>query len=325
MLDLLRYYSSNIVRIAKSPNIVLKKPDPVQTNSIAHSEMPILVIKRNDPYAGLFSYIITAIGWIAYAEKKHYIPVIDMQNYPNPYLDDSLFGKVNPWEYYFEQPGNMTVEDAYQYDNVFISYPYPPFWPSDNIAFFKYRRLVMDRWKRYVQKYIHINSDVIELVDQTWKKKFRSAERVLGVKCRGTDYLAKKPEGHPVQPDIKTVMEKADEVCERYSIDKIFIATEDELIEQQFLARFKEKCIISDQIRRPYDGIHWITEMKSARENDAYLSGLEYLVTILMLARCDCFLSGMNSGAVGVFLFSNGFTYDYIWDLGRYPILHPTM
>lgn len=60
----------------------------------------------------MFSYFNTILGGIAYADKKGYIPVVDMKNYPNTYLFSDEVGRVNAWEYYFEQPGGMSLEES---------------------------------------------------------------------------------------------------------------------------------------------------------------------------------------------------------------------
>ena len=70
------------------------------------------IIRRHDPYVGLFSYFITILGGIAYADQNGYTPVVDMKNYPNAYLYDSEVKHVNAWEYYFTQPTSLSLEDA---------------------------------------------------------------------------------------------------------------------------------------------------------------------------------------------------------------------
>lgn len=67
-------------------------------------------IRRQNIDVGLFSNFIVFAGHIRYALSKHYIPVIDCQNYTNNYLDPKLLGKENSWEYYFKQPFGIGVD-----------------------------------------------------------------------------------------------------------------------------------------------------------------------------------------------------------------------
>ena len=80
------------------------------------------VIRRMDSYigCGLFSHVITTVGRIKYALDHNMIPVVDMMNYPNLYISKKELHKINPWEYYFEQPEGYTMEDVQHSKNVVL-------------------------------------------------------------------------------------------------------------------------------------------------------------------------------------------------------------
>ena len=59
------------------------------------------IIRRADNRTGLFSLFNTNLGHIYYAVQRGYIPVVDMMNYENCYLEESKMGVENAWEYYF--------------------------------------------------------------------------------------------------------------------------------------------------------------------------------------------------------------------------------
>ena len=61
-----------------------------------------------------------------------------------------------------------------------------------------------------------------------------------------------------------------------------------------------------------------VCNIKLARKNDAYLKGKEYLTTMVMLSKCDCILASVVSGTVGMAVFSDGWSYEHFYDLGRY-------
>jgi hypothetical protein len=50
------------------------------------------IVRRRDANCGLFSYFITMLGGIKYAVDHGYLPVVDMKNYPNTYLNKKYGG-----------------------------------------------------------------------------------------------------------------------------------------------------------------------------------------------------------------------------------------
>jgi len=62
------------------------------------------VIRRLNNW-GLMSILVMYTQYFQYAVKRNYIPVVDMCNVHNMYLNDEEIGKINAWDYFFEQPG----------------------------------------------------------------------------------------------------------------------------------------------------------------------------------------------------------------------------
>ncbi|MBR0290229.1 MAG: hypothetical protein IJQ82_14740, partial [Selenomonadaceae bacterium] len=90
----------------------IKKGDPDKpTNSI---------IRRLPDTTGLLARYRMVMGHVRYALSKGWLPVVDMQNYANPYLAPEKLGKENSWEYYFEQPLRIGLEEAYNGENVVL-------------------------------------------------------------------------------------------------------------------------------------------------------------------------------------------------------------
>ena len=79
------------------------------------------VIRRASCKVGLFSHVMTNMGLVKYALDRGYIPVIDMQNTKNTYLEPDQVGKVNAWEFYFEQPCGYSLRDIKKSKNVILS------------------------------------------------------------------------------------------------------------------------------------------------------------------------------------------------------------
>lgn len=275
------------------------------------------VIRRATCKVGLFSYVMTTIGQIEYAIKRGYIPVVDMQNNENTYLDKELVGKKNTWEYYFKQPCGYSLQDIRQCKNVILGnglitekseYPTSRIF-KDNEEF--------KRWYDICKKYVTVQDDIRKDVREKYESLF-GGERVLGVLCRGTDYVRLQPHGHPVQPTIEQMIEKAKDMKRECNCKWIYLATEDEQYYQAFLDQFGDELRVTEAKRCAEDGKFNINDISYDRENDRYLRGREYLMNVMLLSKCPCLLAGAVGGTYGAMLLSNGYEQRYIFDLGVY-------
>jgi hypothetical protein len=57
-------------------------------------------------------------------------------------------------------------------------------------------------------------------------------------------------------------------------------------------------------------------QSKSAQER--YVSGLEYLAAIEILANCNCFVGVRCGGTKAALILSEGFEYEFTFNLGLY-------
>ena len=63
---------------------------------------------------GLFAMYKHIISHVLYAQESGFIPIVDLQHYPNQYFKDGKAFKENTWEYYFEQPAGYSLKDIKQ-------------------------------------------------------------------------------------------------------------------------------------------------------------------------------------------------------------------
>ena len=271
------------------------------------------VIRRNSKSVGLFSYVLTALGHMKTAEERGYIPVVDMKNYVTPYLNKEH--PMNVWEYYFEQPAGYGLDSISRSRNVvFSSGEVPESFPD--YPMLESREEVL-MWRSLFHKYIRLNKETEEYIDSVQEKLFKE-ERILGVLCRGTDYQATKPKGHPIQPEVEQVIIKVATMMEERNCTKVYLATEVRKILQRFRDTFGDKLIFPDVELRPYNDGELITEIELKRKDDKRLKGLEYLTQIALLSRCCCLISGKCGGCYGALLMSEGYEEEFIWNLGLY-------
>lgn len=276
------------------------------------------VIRRRDLYCGLFSLFITNLKRIDDAMKKGYIPVVDMQNNFNIYLSEDKVGMENAWEYYFKQPMGYSLDDIKNSRNVIIgSGAVPPMFPYLDIQFLTGESGELEYWRKCVSKYIMLSDEAQRMVDQEYNRLFAEGDKVLGVKCRGTDYLKGKPKNHPVQPTPQQAVIKAEEIFRARGCTKVFLATEDSAFYEIFREKFGENLITNKTVYMAYQGGSTGKE-EYGQENGGYKAGMEYLVTTMLLARCDCLCAGCVSATVGALLLTKGYEYTYLFDLGIY-------
>lgn len=280
---------------------------------LENKDKTFFVIRRNSKTVGLFSYVLTVIGYLKIAEENGYIPVVDMQNYLSPYLSEK--GKQNVWEYYFKQPGGYSLDDIRHSRNIILSSGEVPLQMPGLQIFSDKQQLT--EWRNIYQKYVRLNAEteayINELRAQLWGK-----EKVLGVLCRGTDYRDLKPKKHPIQPEVADVIAMAKKAMLEAQCEKIYLATEDKEILEQFRQEFGDVLIFPDINLRPYKKNELISTIEVEREDDKRLKGLEYLAQIELLSRCNCFIGSGCGGSYAALLMSPGFEWQYLWDLGVY-------
>ncbi len=241
-----------------------------------------------------------------YALSKGYRPYID--------LKDRGEGWTN-WATFFEQPFPISTDPKPDcICNIEQGYFHPKFDTP-------YRKLDLRLWCKVYNRLVHLNAATKAYVEEEYRQLMKG--RVLGVICRGTDYVKLKPKGHPVQPPVGSVIERAKVLMEQYRMDYIYLATEELAIYEKFEKAFPGLVIVNK--RQYYDGIFngqnmsYIYEVQFDRENDIYLKGLEYLSSLQLLSRCDVLLGG-NCGGACAALYMNNMKYKHVelFKLGFY-------
>ena len=124
--------------------------------------------------------------------------------------------------------------------------------------------------------------------------------KMLGVLIRGTDYL--KSDYHMATRKMvgpKEMITIIEEWMDKYSFDKIFLATEDKDILDQMRSHFSSKIIAVSQERysvNDFDKNETIAEKeKTISDSDTYSNILEdatsnYFYALYLLSECDSFI-----------------------------------
>ena len=262
---------------------------------------------------GLLSIAFSFVEQIKYVEQKGYIPIVDMQNYANQYIEIDKFGKENAWEYYYEQMSEYSLDEVYSSKNVVLGYDDACY--LDNYKE-KYNISIFQKyWKEYVVAKPHVKNWIDIQVANILGDKCE----ILGVLYRGTDMNLLKLSKHPIQPTVEEMIELIHEHIDKWNCKWIYLSTEDSAAMEKFKNEFGDSLICTDQQRFSNTGNKWIAQIEHKRENDKYLRGIEYLTTIELLSRCDYLLAGICSGSVVSLIMNDGKYKDvYMVDKGSY-------
>jgi len=269
---------------------------------------------------GLFAIVKSVLSHIIYAREKGYIPVVNMRDFSNQYIEAGQEGIQNSWELFFEQPMGYRLEDIEECKNIIMSRN--NLVPSSRYGI--YVKMLEDKRKfsklsSYYTQYIRFNGATKKFLEEE-KRRLLNGYTTLGILCRGTDYIQKKPSGHPVQPNPEDVVHKAEAIYSQLKYDKIYLATEDQKIYNLFKKRFGDTVITNGQnLYDNIDSIQFLSEIKGLRKREEYEKGIEYLSSVYILSECDYFIGGRTAGTLGVYFMSKGFKYNFLWNLGYYP------
>lgn len=276
------------------------------------------LIRPRSQEEGLLSSYYYVLANVRWAVRKGYIPVVDFRSNSCQYhADTKIRGTSNAWEYYFRQPAGIGVNEVSRKKNILLSG-----WSFSKAKQVQpvIRTLTTVRsaqLKDLCQNVCPVHEYVYAIAEQIFKKNF-SNNTVLGVFLRGTDYTALKPKGHYRQPSVEQVIDKMKEFLSLYEVSKIFVVTEDYTIFKKIQSSFSEICVFTSDhdFVTEYQGKDYIFK---SMNTDPYIRGLNYLVRIILLTKCDYLISSITNGSLFALNMMEG-TYkdDYWFDLGEY-------
>jgi hypothetical protein len=228
-------------------------------------------------------------------------PVVDMENATTFYNEaHPINGTRNAWEYYFRQPSDVSLETVYKSkyvvvcDGRFIASIY------DDI----------ETPGRIIRKYLHVKSPILRFCDD-FVSEYLKGKSVLGVHFRGSDqWLAQH---HPTPARPEQMIERTRMLLDRFSVDRIFIVSEEQAYLDLFKSLFGE-MVVSTCAYRTYD-VDAYKIRPYPRIDHMYNLGLDVLRDTLILSRADYLLAlGANGFATG----SNVSQFAQVLNAGKY-------
>ncbi|MCM1498458.1 MAG: hypothetical protein NC124_08325 [Clostridium sp.] len=228
------------------------------------------------------------------ADEFGAIPVVDLKYYPNDYImEDKDIGRNNCWEFYFKQAENISIDEVYHSRSVIMSSG--SYIPSLSEVYD-----INELMKSHVlvTKYLEPANSIKELCRKRRLDLGMEGKKILGVKCRGTDFARTKPSKHSIVPDaeqiIRVIKEKE---TEWGKYDAVFVATEDKYLYQSLKEEFGDRMISNDKNLIGDTGGKWLNELFCDKMKGIKQEMMtKYLISILLLATCDALIAPVVGG-----------------------------
>lgn len=168
------------------------------------------------PMQGLFGYVSLVLPMIRYALNHNYVPIVDMKNYANSYLEEEEIGKINAWELFFKPIAQKELERVYQEEKYIIGNHHADIDWNDrpNLRGYYWAKSY-SVWEKLYRKYIVLSDEAKKYCEKEYQKLLQGHEgETLGVLIRGTDI--KKCKGHAIQPTVQQTAELIHKVLKQY-------------------------------------------------------------------------------------------------------------
>ena len=250
----------------------------------------------NSSSGGFCAIWIYCLNRLAFAERMGIPLAINwyaskIYQEPTPYR-----GTSNLFEYYFQQPYGLSVEEALNSQNVFFDYNseflgfddvFHPSGPKD----YKYTPedivLLGELNRKYIRFQPWTEKDLAADLDKLFTK-----ERIVGVHARGTDFkLGYK--GHPTAISVEKYIQTAKDQMDKYHAEKVFLATDDLDYLDAFKKAFGDRLLYYPDAVRTSNTI-WNAEFDQNRKLHRYRLGYEILRDTWTLAHCDTLLCSLS-------------------------------
>ena len=252
------------------------------------------------PVHNLLANYFYVMSHLFYAREKGWIPVVDQQNYPEyNTMDHPVNGTMNAWEYFWKQPGGVSLEEAYKSQRVVLS-----------------RRNFLSQWdlgydpgNYYNKDLVHVYFDISRTIPfnditreyiEGKKALLPFGGKVLGVNVRIGGHSKKSlnyAAGHPVQPEISDLIQTVKTRMSDWDMEYVFLASDNEVAVLEFSKTFGNSLIVYNRMRAE-NGKEFKKDIEKNMylENNIFQTTLDYLTEMELLASCNALIGSVTSG-----------------------------
>lgn len=256
---------------------------------------------------GFFACWWWGLHELYFADKFNLIPVIDWTNKNAYYEENGVEGLKNPFEYYFKQVSNITVEEATNSSKVY------------NILNVRTKKRNPYLYKENISELVKINKKYMKLKENVNESITKNIKELLGnkktlaVHVRGVEWG--NVMGHPIPLTLDKYIQEIDKAMTTEKFEQIFLATDSDDTIECLSNKYKGKIVYYKDVARASKGSKTLALFDTTiqRENNHYLLGLEVLRDMMTLASCQGLIAGLSniSLAAEITKQSNDEKYDY--------------
>jgi len=242
-----------------------------------------MVDSSNSYTSGFFSNMDSILFKMVYAKKNGLTPVVYNRT-PTHYTEPTPYkGKSCYFEYFFEQPGGIEIDEALKSSHVL--------WDNKKQVrrYFDLNESRRDKvHMKALREYIRIVPDIMEKLESA-RREFISGKRVLGIKYRGTGYKWRH-KNHPIYVTPEEIIDRAKKEFEK-GYDYIYLATEDNTVIGTFKRAFGSDLIYDETIKRSEEGqLHIDLATSNPSQHSAFQEGFNVLKDVWILSHTTSFV-----------------------------------
>jgi len=292
---------------------------PISSYGDKNPERMVYFIKINDP-SGYFAHLIWILKFLYIANKRGFYPVIYISS-NNVYFDRGFYdesGIHNIIEYFFELKKGEFCDKAngIEYINV-VDSSFAHLSIFDEIYdgylgvynSFKSESFI-DDMANVFKRYLILNAMTKEKL-KIDLLKLKLPSHYLAVHVRGTDFKYQL-KGHPkyFAPDKYFI--EIDKAIAIESYEKVFLATDDQAILNQFIAKYGNKLLYFDDTLRSTSntGVQYLDE--SSHELSRYQIGYQAIRDFYFLTEANSLICGLSSLPTAARIFKRAQDKDFI-------------
>ncbi len=294
----------------------IRNPEKVLHLGPEYPDKTFYVIRLDNQGIGLASFFDEVLGAMKYAQKRGYIPVVDISDTNCSLVDPDRGGDA--WEYYYEgiyTEGKLyTKQDARNAERVVY-----------------HNQNLITLYKRYSPKEIRCRSELCRRIrynEETDVFLKQNESRILvkkpciAVYYRGTDYKVHGsyvPIGHPKVMEIRDFWEEVQIYADKMGCSNIFFVTEEQEA-LDYVMEHQGKLQVDYFEKKRFSDFAFDDSISSKvlPGVSRYENNLLYLLDLDMMSKCEYLFGPFNSG-IQMALNLNGGQYKdvHIVDIGR--------
>jgi len=310
-----RTFVRRVKGLKDDPNLV----ELIQNNMQSEDASIVCHVEIGGKTEGFFALVRWTLDALYFCDCFSFKPYIRFSS-DVLYYDESM-SCDNPFEYYFLQPVYPTSE-VLKTAKTLVKYETRNRLKAELLnggISYQVTKEYIEQMAGIMKMYLRFNEETGKQIEQQLCMRAVS-QSVLGVHIRGTDYKSNY-KNHPQYIPPAVYYEYIDAAMKKYPFEKIYVATDDQEILDEFLKRYGSENVLyaKDVVRGTGTrGIHTTEDM--TREHHKYLLGLEVLCDMCALASCGGLISSMSQVSLMSRIYKKSkdeeFLYDQVIDKG---------